>query len=235
MRTLGLIGGMSWHSTVDYYRGINERVAAELGGHHSAKLLMSSLDFDEIRDCQITEDWARAGALLSAEATALEAAGADAVAICTNLMHKVAPEVEASVQVPLLHIGDAVARVAGARSISTVGIVATDWVMRESFYRDRLALHGIEALAPTADERPVLDAIIWSELTRGIVTDESREVYVAAIEGLAARGAQGVVLACTEIQLLIGPGDVSIPVIDSMDAHASTLADFALSREPAPA
>lgn len=233
MRTLGLIGGMSWHSTIDYYRGINERVAGELGGHHSAKLLLSSLDFDEIRDCQINEDWTRAGALLAAEATSLAAAGADAVAICTNLMHKVAPAVDSAVPVPLLHIGDAVARAATARSISTVGIVATDWVMRESFYRDRLAQHGIEAIAPEDAERAGLDDIIWSELTRGIVTDASREVYVAAIERLAERGARAVVLACTEIQLLIRPGDVTIPVIDSMASHVAALADFALSREPA--
>ncbi|SDI00733.1 aspartate/glutamate racemase family protein [Agrococcus jejuensis] len=229
MDTIGLIGGMSWHSTLDYYRAINARTAEALGGHHSARILLSSLDFAEVRDCQVREDWDAAGSLLAAEARRLEAAGADRVAICTNLMHKVAPAVEAAIAVPLDHIGDAVAAAAQDRGVSRLGILGTDWVMREPFYAERLARHGVAAVMPSADDRVVVDRIIWDELTRGVVTDASRAAYLAVVDRLVAQGADGIVLACTEIQLLLGDSDVAVPVIDSMAAHAEAIASHALA------
>ncbi|WP_144718209.1 aspartate/glutamate racemase family protein [Agrococcus jejuensis] len=229
METIGLIGGMSWHSTLDYYRAINARTAEALGGHHSARILLTSLDFAEVRDCQVREDWDAAGTLLAAEARRLEAAGADRIAICTNLMHKVAPAVEAAIAVPLEHIGDAVATAAIDRGITTLGVLGTDWVMREPFYAERLARHGVAAVMPGADDRAVVDRIIWDELTRGIVTEASRAAYLAVVERLVADGADGIVLACTEIQLLLGDADVAVPVIDSMAAHAESIAQHALA------
>lgn len=227
--TIGLIGGMSWHSTVDYYRAINARVAEALGGHHSARILLSSVDFADVRDQQVREDWAAAGAMLAAEARRLEAAGADRIAICTNLMHKVAPEVEAAIGVPLEHIGDAVAGSANALGARTVGILGTDWVMREPFYRDRLARHGVAAVVPDEHDRAVVDGIVWRELTQGIVREESREAYRAVVGRLVDAGAETIVLACTEIQLLVGADDAPVPVIDSMAAHADALARAALA------
>lgn len=227
--TIGLIGGMSWHSTVDYYRAINARVAEALGGHHSARILLSSVDFADVRDQQVREDWSAAGAMLATEARRLEAAGADRIAICTNLMHKVASEVEAAIGVPLEHIGDAVARSANALGARTVGILGTDWVMREPFYRDRLARHGVAAVVPGAQDRAVVDGIVWRELTQGIVREESRDAYRAVVDRLVDAGAEAIVLACTEIQLLVGADDASVPVIDSMAAHAVALARAALA------
>lgn len=229
VETIGLIGGMSWHSTLDYYRAINARTAEALGGHHSARILLSSLDFADVRDCQVREDWDAAGALLASEARRLEAAGAQRIAICTNLMHKVAPAVEAATPVPLEHIGDAVAAAAVDRGVARLGILGTDWVMREPFYAERLGRHGVAAVAPDADDRATIDRIIWDELTRGVVTDASRAAYVEVVERLVARGADGVVLACTEIQLLLGEADVAVPVIDSMTAHAAAIARHALA------
>lgn len=229
METIGLIGGMSWHSTLDYYRAINARVAEALGGHHSARILLSSLDFASVRDCQVREDWQAAGAMLATEARRLEAAGADRIAICTNLMHKVAPAVEAAITVPLDHIGDAVAAEARERGVARLGILGTDWVMREPFYAERLARHGIDIVIPGAADRAVVDRIIWDELTRGIVTEASRAAYLDVAARLVAGGAEGIVLACTEIQLLLGADDVSVPVIDSMAAHAAAIAGRALA------
>lgn len=223
MSTIGLIGGMSYHSTIDYYRSLNDAVATRDGGHHSARIVLSSVDFSEIRACQLDENWDRAGELLAREALLLERAGADRIAICTNLMHKVAPTVAAAVSVPLVHIADAVAVRATSLGVTTVGVLGTDWVMRESFYRDRLAAHGIVALVPDATDREQIDRIIWDELTRGVVTDASRGVYLQAIERLVADGAQAVVLACTEIQLLVRAHDVDVPLIDSVAAHCDAL------------
>ena len=230
---IGILGGMSWHSTIEYYRQINERVAAARGGHASARLLLASLDFAEIRDCQLREDWAAAGEILAREAAALERAGATSVAIATNLMHKVAPAVEAGVGVPLVHIGDAVADAAGRAGARTLGIVGTQWVMSERFYADRLARHGIAAVVPPQHAQAELDRIIFDELTQGVVTDASRAVFRDAFAALVADGAEAIVLACTEIMLLIGAGDASVPLIDSCEAHAGALARIALGELPA--
>ena len=228
MTTIGLIGGMSWHSTITYYQVINERVAQARGGHASAEIALQSLDFDQIRDCQLRGDWAGAGRLLGAAAQRCVAGGAEVVAICTNLMHKVAPAVEASIDRPLLHIADAVAGVADRRGWTRLGVLGTSWVMEESFYADRLARHGIGVVVPDAPARAMIDRVIFDELTQGVVTDESRRGYVAAIEQLRSQGAQAVVLACTEIGLLVSDVDSPLPLIDSAQAHADAVADVAL-------
>ena len=224
MNTLGLIGGMSWHSTMTYYRIINEAVAAARGGHASARIALQSLDFAEIRACQVAGDWDRAGTLLAEAGRRCEDSGATTVAICTNLMHKVAPQVEDALGVPLLHIADAVGAEAATHGWRTLGILGTSWVMEESFYADRLARHGITAVVPDAADREVVDQIIFDELTQGVVRDASREVYLDVIGRLAERGADAVVLACTEIGLLVSPEDSPLPVIDSAEAHARALA-----------
>ncbi|WP_127480217.1 aspartate/glutamate racemase family protein [Nocardioides pantholopis] len=230
METLGLIGGMSWHSTATYYRIINEMVSAARGGHASARIALQSLDFAEVRDCQVRGDWDRAGELLAEAGQRCVAGGASAVAICTNLMHKVAPQVEAALDVPLLHIGDAVAAEAGRQGWRTLGILGTRWVMEETFYADRLARHGVAAVAPDAADREIVDAIVFDELTRGIISDASRATYVEVIRRLADQGAEAVVLACTEIGLLVSPEDSPLPVIDSAEVHARELGRVALGQ-----
>jgi len=229
MRTIGLIGGMSWHSTASYYRIINEVVADRLGGHASAPIALQSLDFATVRQRQVEGDWAGAGDLLGRAAQACVAGGADVVAICTNLMHKVAPAVEAAVDVPLLHIADAVAGVAATHGWTRLGILGTRWVMEESFYADRLAGHGSSAVVPSSSDRELVDRIVFDELTQGRIVDSSRAEYVAVIERLAALGAEAVVLACTEIGLLVSPSDSPLPLICSADAHARALAEVALA------
>ena len=233
MQTIGIIGGMSWYSTINYYKIINSRVQEALGGHHSARVLIDSLDFDEVRALQLAEDWDGAGALLAASGRRLQDAGAGTVLIGTNLMHKVAPAVEAALDVPLLHIADAVGAAAAARGVERLAILGTKWVMAEDFYADRLARHGITAIAPTPDRHAAIDAIIFDELTQGVVTDASRTHFVAEIQALKDAGAQAVVLACTEIELLISCEDSPLPVIDSMATHADAAAAVCLERVPA--
>jgi aspartate racemase len=228
MTTLGLIGGMTWHSTLEYYRVINERVAAERGGHASAHLLMESMDFAEVRRCQVDDDWAGAGRLLADAARRLEAAGADTVLLCTNLMHRVADDVDAAVDVPLLHIGDAIADRARQHGWTRVGVLGTSWVMEEGFYLDRLSRTGLRPLVPDAADRADADRIIFDELTTGRVEDVSRRAYVEIIGRLRDAGAEAVVLACTEIGLLVGPDDSPLPLLDSMRVHAEAAADLAL-------
>jgi aspartate racemase len=232
MRTIGLIGGMSWHSTASYYRILNETVAERLGGHASARIALQSLDFAEVRRCQVEGDWATAGELLGRAAQSCVAGGAEVVAICTNLMHKVAPAVEAAVDVPLLHIADAVAGVARPQGWDRLGVLGARWVMEEPFYAERLAGHGIGALTPGPEDRELVDRVIFDELTQGRILPESRAAYVGVIERLAEQGAQAVVLACTEIGLLVGADDSPLPLICSADAHARALAEVALE-EPA--
>ena len=228
MDTVGLIGGMSWHSTATYYRIINEMVAAQRGGHASARISLQSLDFAEVRECQVSGDWARAGRLLAEAGRQCQQAGATTVAICTNLMHKVAPDVEAALDVPLLHIADAVGAEAARRGMRKLGVLGTAWVMEESFYADRLARHGTEAVVPGAADREIVDHVIFDELTQGILREQSRAVYLDVIARMAAEGAEAVVLACTEIGLLIGPDDTELPLIDSAEVHARALGRVAL-------
>ncbi|WP_435743275.1 aspartate/glutamate racemase family protein [Nocardioides sp. SYSU DS0663] len=231
MRTIGLVGGMSWHSTATYYRIINEQVAARLGGHASARISLQSLDFSEVRACQVRGDWAASAALLADAARRCEAGGADLVALCTNLMHKNFPALEAAVTVPAVHIADAVARVAAREGWTTLGLLGSRWVMEETFYADRLAEHGIGVVAPDAADRELVDRVVFDEITQGVFREESRAAYQRIMGDLQSRGADAVVLACTEIGLLVTPEQAPLPVVDSAVAHASFLVDLAL--EPA--
>jgi len=230
MRTIGLIGGLSWHSTLEYYRLVNERVAEVRGGHASARVVMESLDFAEIRECQTSGDWERAGRLLADAGRRLEASGADVLLICANLMHKVAPAVEAAVDVPLLHIADTLAAHAHAHGWSRVGLVGTWWVMDEDFYADRLRAAGLTVDVPPHEDKVEIDRIVFEELTQGRVLDTSRAAYVGAIERLRDAGSEALASACTELELLVGPGDSPLPLLESMRIHALAAADWALGR-----
>ena len=220
MQTIGLIGGMSWHSTVEYYRLINELVAERRGGHASARLALQSLDFAEIRDCQVNDDWDRAGRLLAQAAQRCELAGADMVLLCTNLMHRVADDVQAAIDIPLLHIADALADRAHANGWSRLGVLGSSWVMEEDFYVGRLARQGLTIEVPDAADRAEADRVIFDELTRGIVRAKSRASYAAILGRLRDQGAEAVVLGCTEIELLVRPEDAPLPLLASMRTHA---------------
>jgi len=228
MKTIGLIGGMSWHSTLNYYRVINEVVAERLGGHASAKVVLESLDFAEVRDCQVRGDWESAGRLLAEAGRRCEQSGADVVLICTNLMHRVADDVQAAIDIPLLHIADAIADRAHESGWSRLGVLGARWVMEEDFYVGRLALAGLTVDVPDAAGRADVDRIIFDELTLGRVEDRSRATYAGIIERLAESGSEALVMACTEIELLVRPEDSPIPLLDSMRTHAEAAAAFAL-------
>ncbi|WP_188940953.1 aspartate/glutamate racemase family protein [Nakamurella endophytica] len=218
-RLLGLIGGMSWESTAQYYRTANELVRDRLGGFHSARLVLTSVDFAEIEALQVSGDWDGAGPILAAEAARLEAAGAELLLLCTNTMHKVADRIEAAVSVPLLHLADTTAAAVRAAGLTTVGLLATAFTMEQSFYRDRLAAHGLQVLVPEADDRAEVHRIIYDELCQGRFLPESRRTYQQVIDRLVAAGAQGVVLGCTEIELLIGAEDSPVPVFATTRLH----------------
>lgn len=229
MRTLGLIGGMSWESTVPYYRLINQTVKEQLGGLHSARLLLYSVDFAEIERLQMSGDWDTAGQVLADAARALRAGGAELLVICTNTMHKVADAVEAASGLPLLHIADATASEIRARGLHRIGLLGTRFTMEEDFYRLRLENHGLEVLVPEADDRGIVHRVIYDELCLGQIREESREQYRRIIAGLVARGAQGVILGCTEIGLLVGADDASVPLFDTAALHARHAALAALA------
>jgi aspartate racemase len=228
MQTIGMIGGMSWHSTVEYYRLANELVAERRGGHASARIAMQSLDFAEIRRCQVDGDWELATRLLAEAAQRCERAGADLVLICTNLMHRVADDVQAAIDVPLLHIADAIADRALELGWSRLGVLGTSWVMEEDFYVGRLARHGLTVEVPGAADRAEADRVIFDELTQGIVSDDSRASYAAILGRLRDEGAEGVVLGCTEIELLVRPEDAPVPVLASMRTHVEAAVAVAL-------
>ncbi len=229
MRVIGLLGGMSWESTAVYYRILNQEVRRRLGGQHSARVLLFSLDFEEIERFQDAAAWDRAGQLLASYAATLERAGADLVLLCTNTMHKVAGVIQAAIGIPLLHIADATAREIGKEGLSRLGLLGTRFTMEEDFYRDRLTRHGLQVLTPDADQRERVDRIIYEELCQGRIRDESREAYRQIIRSLADRGAQGVILGCTEIGLLVGPADSPIPVFDTTRIHAESAVERALA------
>lgn len=229
MKILGLIGGMSWESTLPYYRHINERVRERLGGLHSARLILYSVDFHDIEQLQRGGRWADAGRLLAEAAVRLERAGAEALVLCTNTMHKVAPAIEAAAGVPLLHIADVTGTAIRAAGVRTVGLLGTRFTMEEDFYSRRLADdHGLEVLVPGPGDRAEVDRIIFEELCRGRVTAASREVFREIIARLAARGARGVILGCTEIGLLVSAADAAVPLFDTTALHAAGAVDFAL-------
>ena len=228
MRRIGLIGGMSWESTAVYYRLLNQLVREELGGLHSAECVLYSVDFAEIQAMQASGSWDVAAERLSNAARVLEGAGVDMVLICTNTMHKVADLVEASVSVPLLHLADTTAEAVRAAGVRTVGLLGTAFTMEQDFYRDRLASHGLEVLVPEAEDRTLVHRVIFDELCLGVVKDASRDAFRAAIARLAERGAQGVILGCTEIELLIGQHDSPVPVFPTTRLHAEAAVRLAL-------
>lgn len=229
MKTLGLIGGMSWESTVPYYRLINERIQQRLGGLHSAKLILHSVDFHDIEQLQSQGEWAQAAQQLSDIAIGLRQAGAEAIVICTNTMHKVADEVESASQLPVLHIADATADSLKQRGMTCVGLLGTRYTMEQDFYRGRLQEHhGIDVIIPQPDQRDEINRVIYHELCRGELRDSSREAFRIIIDRLAQQGAEGVILGCTEIPLLIQQSDTKIPLFDTSYLHAIAVADYAL-------
>jgi aspartate racemase len=233
VRTIGLLGGMSWESSALYYRLLNEGVRARLGGLHSARCVLLSVDFAEIERLQVTGEWERAGALLAADARALEAAGADLLVLCTNTMHAVADALVEAVDVPLLHIGDVTADSVRAAGLCRVGLLGTAFTMEQPFLTDRLAAHGLDVLVPDAADRAEVHRVIYDELCLGVVRQESREAFRAVIRRLAERGAEGVILGCTEIELLIGPDDVDVPVFPTTRLHVDAAVAALLEGDPA--
>ena len=230
MRRIGLLGGMSWESSAEYYRLLNVLVRERLGGLASAECLLYSVNFAEIEAMQVEGRWEDAGARLAAAARSLEAGGADLVVLCTNTMHKVADTVAEALTVPLLHLGDTTAHAVRRAGLSTVGLLGTAFTMEQVFYRDRLASHDLTVLVPDADDRALVHRVIYEELCLGVVRPESRAAYVAVIDRLAAAGAEGVVLGCTEIELLIGQDDVDLPVFPTTRLHVEAALDAALAR-----
>ena len=228
MKTIGLIGGMSWESTVTYYQLINKTVKKELGGLHSAKILLYSVDFAEIEEYQAKGQWDKSADVLGCAAENLEKAGADFLLICTNTMHKVAPQVRSRVSIPLIHIAEATADALKAAGITKVGLLGTKYTMTQDFYKSRLMESGIDVVIPDDTGIELVNRVIYEELCLGLVRDESRQQFVAIIEDLRGRGAQGVILGCTEIGLLISQADTSLPVFDTTKIHAQSAALYAL-------
>ncbi|MEP7289597.1 MAG: aspartate/glutamate racemase family protein [Chloroflexota bacterium] len=230
MKTIGLLGGMSWESSVLYYRIINETVRDRLGGLHSAQSLMYSFDFEQIEALQHAGNWNEATQLLIAAAQQLERGGADFVVICTNTMHKMADEVQAAIQIPLLHIADPTAAAIKAQGVTCVGLLGTRFTMEQDFYKGRLTdQHSLEVLVPEPEERDHIHRIIYDELCLGIIRPDSRAIYQQIIAALAERGAQAIILGCTEITLLIAPEDSVLPVFDTTALHAVAAVDYALT------
>jgi aspartate racemase len=230
MRTLGLLGGMSWESSIEYYRILNETVRARLGGLHSAKCVIYSVDFAEVEPLQHQNRWDEAAVLMTRAARSLQRAGAEAVVICTNTMHKLADQVQSSVSIPILHIADATAQAVTARGMDTVGLLGTRFTMEEDFYRGRLSQqHGLSVLLPTPAEQDMVHRVIFDELCLGIIRDSSRAQYLQVCQHLAAAGAQGIVLGCTEIGLLVQQQDTSVPLFDTTRIHAEQAVDWALA------
>ena len=229
MKTIGLLGGMSWESTVPYYRIINELVGKKLGGLHSARLVLYSVEFQEIEMLQHADRWDETAEILAAAARSLEAAGADFLVICTNTMHKVATEIEQGIAIPLLHIADATAEEIKAAGVKTVGLLGTRFTMEHAFYRGRLEqIHDLEVVVPDEAGRDTVHRIIYEELCLGSVRDDSRAAYRRIIEDLVARGAEAIILGCTEISMLVRPEDSPVPVFDTTEIHARKAVDWAL-------
>ncbi|GAD88319.1 putative aspartate racemase [Vibrio halioticoli NBRC 102217] len=229
MRTLGLIGGMSWESTQTYYQRLNTQVKQRLGGLNSAKLVLFSVNFAQIEELQRQGDWDAAAKILSRAALSLQAAGAEAIVICTNTMHKVAPEIEQVVSIPVLHIADATAKELQSHHIQQVALLGTAFTMEQDFYKQRLIEQGISVSIPTQSQRADVHRIIYDELCQGKILPESRHAFVDIIADLKAKGAQGVILGCTEIGLLINSDDTDVPLFDTTIIHAQSAVDWALS------
>ena len=229
VRCIGLLGGMSWESSIEYERIINQEVRRRLGGVHSADLLIRSYDFATVEALQRAGDWDGAGALLASDATKLERAGAELIVLCTNTMHRVAEQIEAALGVPFLHLADATADAVVTAGIDRVGLLGTRYTMEHDFYRTRIERRGIDVVLPDDAGRTVVHDVIYGELVRGIVRAESRQAYLDVVADLRERGAQGVIAGCTEIELLIGPDDVGVPFFPTTRIHALRAVDAALA------
>lgn len=220
MKTIGLIGGMSWESTVTYYQIINETVKDELGGLHSAKCILYSVDFQEIEQCQAEGDWEKSARILSSAAQSLEKAGADFIVICTNTMHKVAPQIQSQVHIPILHIAEMTAMALKQQGVTTVGLLGTRYTMQQDFYKQVLLDNGIQVLIPSPEDMELVNRVIYDELCLGNILAPSKAAYLQIIQDLVAQGAQGIILGCTEIGLLIGQEDTDTPIFDTTKIHA---------------
>lgn len=229
MKTIGLIGGMSWESSLEYYRIINDAVKERLGGFHSAKCILYSVDFAEIEERQMDGRWDEMAEILVGAGQSLQRAGADFLVLCTNTMHKLAGELQQGVQIPLLHIADATARRVQAAGIHTIGLLGTRFTMEQDFYKGRLANEfGLQVLVPPAEERTFVHDVIYNELCLGVVKPESRREYAHIMQGLIVGGAEGIILGCTEIELLVKPEDSPAPLFPTTRLHALAAVDYAL-------
>jgi len=236
MKVIGLLGGMSWESTVPYYRTINQAVGRRLGGLHSARIVLFSVDFHEIVQLQHAGAWDEAGRILADIAQAIERAGADFLVICTNTMHTVVPAIERRISIPILHIADATAVAIRRARLRTVGLLGTRFTMEQDFYVGRLRdRHGLTVLVPNTEERETVHRIIYEELCVGRALDTSRDAYRRIIQGLVARGAQGIILGCTEISMLVAPDDSPVPAFDTTELHALQAVEWALDSQAASA
>ena len=228
MKTIGLLGGMSWESTLDYYRAINEGVKKRLGGLHSAKIAMYSVDFEPIEQLQHAGEWDETANILSKAALSIQAAGADFLLICTNTMHKVAPQIEASIQIPILHIADATAEVLVKEGIKTVGLLGTAFTMEQEFYKERLTdNYGINVLIPAKEDRDIIHKVIYQELCLGTIASHSKDEYLRIIDTLAAWGAEAVILGCTEIGMLVKQEETDVKLFDTTAIHAQKAVEYA--------
>lgn len=230
MKTIGLIGGMSWESSAEYYRLINEEVRNRLGSTHSAKSLMWSMDFAEIETLQHEGNWQALSEKMCQAAVSLERGGADFIVICTNTMHKLAEQVQACLNIPLLHIADATAKEITSKNIKKVGLLGTEFTMKQDFYKGRLAdKFGLEVFIPNDEDCQIVHRIIYQELVAGIIRDESRQQYRQIIQKLVDAGAEAIILGCTEIMLLVSPADSAVPVFDTTEIHAQAAVNMALA------
>ncbi|PDY95247.1 aspartate/glutamate racemase family protein [Bacillus toyonensis] len=228
MKTIGLIGGMSWESTSEYYRILNEEIKSRLGGLHSAKCLINSVDFEEIERFQSNGDWDGAGEVLGNAAYSLQKGGADFIIICTNTMHKVVEKIKENINIPVLHIADTTAKEIKRKGIQTIGLLGTKYTMEQDFYKSRIEENNIKVIVPVEKNREKLNEIIYTELCLGKITSQSREYYKRVIEELVQKGAQGIILGCTEIGLLIKQEDVLVPIFDTTFIHAMEAVNVAL-------
>lgn len=230
MKTIGLLGGMSWESTVTYYQIVNKAIKQELGGLHSAKVLLYSVDFAEIEKCQAEGDWEKSGDILSEAAENLEKAGADFIVICTNTMHKIVPQIQSRIGIPVIHIAEATAEELKRHNIARVALLGTKYTMTQDFYKEKLENAGISVLIPDEPEIETVNSIIYEELCLGIISEESKEKILHIIDSLAKQGAQGVILGCTEIGLLIQQKDTDLPVFDTTQIHALKAARLSVEK-----
>lgn len=229
MKVIGLLGGMSWESSVEYYRIINGEVKRKLGGLHSAKSLLYSVDFEEIEQYQAEGNWEKAGEVLANAAHSLEKGGADFIVICTNTMHKVIDDIRSKINIPIVHIADATASRINEKGLRTIGLLGTKYTMEQDFYKSRLELNGIKVIVPNAEERELINKIIYEELCLGKIHQESRDYYKKVIQGLIELGAEGIILGCTEIGLLVKPEDSKVPVFDTTYIHAVEAVNISLN------